>query len=64
MEEAKEVGRKIRAEGINTLVIDSEQDFITLGLAKELAEIMEAQYYKLEALQVQEIETAVRSFLQ
>jgi len=64
VEEAKEVGRKIRAEGINTLVIDSEQDFITLGLAKELAEIMEAQYYKLEALQVQEIETAVRSFLQ
>lgn len=64
VEEAKEIGRKIRAEGINTLVIDSEQDFITLGLAKELAEIMEAQYYKLEALQVQEIETAVRSFLQ
>ena len=56
--------RKIRADCIYTLVIDSEQDFITLGLAKELAEIMEAQYYKLEALQAQEIETAVRSFLQ
>lgn len=63
VEEAKELGRKMRAEGINGLVIDSEKDFIELGLARELAEVMEARYFKLEDLKSQEIEGAVRSFI-
>jgi magnesium chelatase subunit D len=63
VEEAKELGRKLKAEGINVLIIDSEKDFIELGLAKELAEAIGAKYYKLSDLESLEIEGAVRTYL-
>lgn len=63
IEEAKELGRKLKAEGINSLIIDTEKDFIELGLAKEMAEAMEAQYYKISDLESYEIEGAVRNYL-
>ena len=64
VEEAKEVCRIIRAEAINSLVIDTENEFIQLRLGSQLAEIMDGQYYKLNQLQASEIEGAVRSYLQ
>lgn len=63
VEEAKELGRILRYEGINALVIDTEKDFIELGLAKEIAEAMGAKYYKLNQLEAFEIEGVVRNYL-
>lgn len=59
--EAIEAGNKIAAEGIQTIVIDTEQDFIKLGLAKDIADAMNAQYYKLEDLEAGEIAGTVRN---
>jgi len=50
IEEAKEVARLIKQEGIRMLVIDTESDFLNLGLAREIAEASDAQYIKLEEL--------------
>lgn len=60
-EEAIQWGKKIAAEGIQAIVIDSEQDYIKLGLAREIAEAMNAQYYKLDELESGQIAVAVKS---
>lgn len=49
--EAVAIGRKIAFEGIQTIVVDTEVDFIKLGLAKDLAANMNAQYYRIENLE-------------
>ena len=59
-EEAIEIANKIAAEKIQSIVIDTEQDFIKLGLAKNIAEAMNGQYYKLEELGDREIASTVR----
>ncbi|KAJ52350.1 magnesium chelatase subunit D [Clostridium tetanomorphum] len=59
-QEAINMGKIIAEEGIQTIVIDTEQDFIKLGLAKEIAQTMNAQYYKIEELEAGEIAGAVR----
>ncbi|WP_291579992.1 magnesium chelatase subunit D family protein [Clostridium sp. UBA6640] len=59
-EEAIEIANKIASENIQSIVIDTEQDFIKLGLANNIAEAMNAQYYKLEELGDREIASTVR----
>lgn len=54
------MGKKIAAEGIQAIVIDTEQDYIKLGLAREIAEAMNAQYYKLEELESGQIAGAIK----
>lgn len=61
--EAKELAAKIAAEGIRSLVVDTEKDVIELGLAKELAEALTARYYKLEELNAERMVTAVKNYL-
>ncbi|MEW5919626.1 MAG: VWA domain-containing protein [Bacillota bacterium] len=61
--EAKELGRRIRAAGFSTLVIDTEQDVLELGLARELAGEMGARYIRLQDLRSGEITEAVRRTL-
>jgi magnesium chelatase subunit D len=63
MDEALELANKIAAEGIKSLVIDTEKDFIKLGLASKIAEAMKADYYRLEELEAGEIAYTVRSFV-
>ncbi|MBC3887888.1 VWA domain-containing protein [Acetobacterium paludosum] len=58
--EAKEIGKKISFEGIQTIVVDTEVDFIKLGLAKELASCMNARYYRIEDLEADVLADAVR----
>lgn len=58
--EAINMANIISKEGIQTIVIDTEQDFIKLGLAKEIAQAMDAEYYKLEDLEAGEIAGAIR----
>jgi len=59
-EEAIEIANKIASENIQSIVIDTEQDFIKLGLANNIAEAMNAQYYKLEDLGATEIASTIR----
>lgn len=48
VEEAKEVASLIKKEGIKSVVVDTEKDFINFGYAKEIAEKLGANYYKVE----------------
>ncbi len=59
-EEAIEIANKIASENIQSIVIDTEQDFIKLGLANNIAKAMNAQYYKLEDLGATEIASTIR----
>ena len=51
---------RIAAERIKALVIDTECDFICLGLAGRIAEAMKADYYKLEELEADRIVSVVK----
>lgn len=59
--EAVAVGRKIAFEGVQTIVVDTEADFIKLGLARDLAANMSAQYYRIEELESDLLADAVRN---
>ena len=59
--EALEIAEKIAIEGIQSIIIDTEDDFIKLNLAKEIGEYMKAKYYKLEDLKADEIYTIVKN---
>ena len=63
LEEAKELGSKIAQEGIRSLVVDTEKDFLELGLAKELSEALGGHYYKLEELNAGKMVDAVKNYL-
>lgn len=58
--EAQEMGRRIAGEGIQTIVVDTEVEFIKLGLAKQLAAAMGARYYRIEDLEADVLAEAVR----
>lgn len=60
MEEAVEIANRIQMEGIRSIVVDTEQDFIKLGLARTVAEALGARYYKLEELEGEQLAEAVR----
>lgn len=60
VKEAMEIAEHIATEGIRTLVIDTEKDFIKLELAEKLATVLKADYCKLEDMREGEIETIVR----
>lgn len=61
--EAVEIGKKIKMDGIQSLVIDSEKDYIKLGLAVKLSEAMDSEYYKLEDLEANHIANSVRKIV-
>jgi magnesium chelatase subunit D len=61
VQEALAMAAKVRGTGIPSVVIDTENDFIRLELAREIAQAMQAQYYRLEELQAEGIAQAVRS---
>lgn len=61
VQEVLDIAGKISKTGIQTLVIDTENDFIRLGLARELAQAMQARYLLLEELGAQQLARAVRS---
>lgn len=58
--EAMEMGKRIAGEGIQTIVVDTEVDFIKLGLARKLAAAMCARYYRIEELKADVLAEAVR----
>jgi magnesium chelatase subunit D len=60
LEDAKDIAGRIREAGISSLVIDSEQSYITFGLAQNLSEELGAKYVRLEDLQADQITDALK----
>ncbi len=58
-DDALKSAEAVANDKIHSVVIDAEQDFIKLGLAKKLAQTMNAQYIKLEELKAETLITAV-----
>jgi magnesium chelatase subunit D len=63
VEEAKTIAREIKSAGITSLGIDTERDFITFGLVKQICTEMGGKYLRLEELSAEPIVSAVRGNL-
>jgi magnesium chelatase subunit D len=63
IEEAKAVAREIASSGIQSLSLDTERDFITFGLVKQICDEMKGRYLRLEELSAVPIALAVRGNL-
>ncbi len=63
-EELLEIATAIRALGIQLLVIDTENKFISSGLAKELAQMAAGKYYYLPKTTERQLATMTKSALQ
>lgn len=63
VEEAKAVARAISSAGINSIAIDTERSFITLGLVKQICAELGGKYFQLEELAAAPIISAVRDNL-
>ena len=61
MEEAKAIASSIKEKHIPSVVIDTELDFIKLGLARSIAEALGARYLMLEDLRADSLAHAVRT---
>lgn len=55
IKESLELAQKIKKENIRTIVIDTEEGFIKLEMAKTLSEALGAEYYKLENLKSEDM---------
>lgn len=60
LDEAKQIASQVKKTGIKSLVIDAEQSFIGLGLAREISDELGAKYLKLEELRAEEIVGGIR----
>jgi len=58
---AIKIAEKIRKAKITSVVIDTENDFIKLGVAKKVAQAMGASYYNLNQLSKEQILRIVRN---
>lgn len=62
-EEAIKVAKKIRDSDIQTIVVDCEQGFIKLEMARQLSDYLGATYYKIEDLKKDNITEVVKQFV-
>ncbi len=63
VEEAKSVAHEIRSAGIKSVAIDTERDFITFGMVKQICNEMNGKYFRLEELSAAPIASVVRDNL-
>lgn len=63
LQDAFDLGEKIRNEGIKTMVIDTEDNYIEYGFSKDLAEKMDSDYIKITQISKTDVETSVKSLL-
>jgi magnesium chelatase subunit D len=63
VEEAKTVARDIKLAGITSIGIDTERDFITFGLVKQICHEMGGKYLRLEELRAAPMASAIRDSL-
>jgi len=63
VEEAKSVAHEISSAGIKSVAIDTERDFITFGLVKQICTEMGGKYFRLGELSAAPIASFVRGNL-
>lgn len=59
--DAKKAVELLRRDGIHGLVIDTEKEFISLHVARQIADSMGADYYKVDDLKAGQLRSIVRS---
>lgn len=59
-EETLKIAHEIKEKNIQSIVIDCEQSFVKLEMAKEINEALDGDYYKIDDLKADEIARAVR----
>lgn len=59
-EETLKIAHEIKEKNIQSIVIDCEQSFVKLEMAKEINEALDGDYYKIDDLKADEIAKAVR----
>lgn len=59
--DAMRAAELIRQDHIHTVVVDTEKDFISLHIARQLADAMDATYYKVDELKADQLQTIVKS---
>ena len=59
--DALQAAELIRRDGIHAMVIDTEKDFISLHIAAQVAQAMDADYCKVDELRGEQLRTIVRS---
>lgn len=62
--EALEMAKRFGRAGITTVVIDTETDFISMGIAKKIAKVMQANYYHVKGLSDEKVLHIVQDFHQ
>lgn len=59
--DAVKAAELIRQDGIHAVVIDTEKDFISLHIAQQIAQTMNAAYYKVNDLQSDQLRAIVKN---
>ncbi|MEM2816076.1 MAG: putative cobaltochelatase [Candidatus Bathyarchaeia archaeon] len=59
VEDAKAIAREIRAHNINSLIVDTEQDYVKLGFMRDLSTEIGGKYLHLEELDASHLASAV-----
>ena len=62
-DDAQNVAKRLRAEPIQALVLDPEEGFMQFGMAKKLAQTLDAEYIPLKIRSGQVLGDTVRAFL-
>lgn len=60
VEDALKAAELIRQDRIRALVVDTEKDFVSLHIARQVAEVMGADYYKVDELRGDVLRTIVK----
>ncbi|WP_294703254.1 magnesium chelatase subunit D family protein [uncultured Fusobacterium sp.] len=61
IKESLKVAYQIKNSIIKSIVVDTEEGFVKLGMAKKLAEALSCEYYKLESLKSEELIKIVKN---
>ena len=60
VEDAMKAAALLRRDRVSAVVIDTEQDFISLHIARQVADALGAVYYKVDELRGEELGAIVR----
>lgn len=61
VEEALDWGEALATLGVESIIIDTEQDFISLGIARQIAQKLDATYYSILNIDKETVIGAVRA---
>lgn len=60
VEDAIRAAGLLGQDGIRAIVVDTEKDFVSLHIARQIAQAMEADYYKVDQLRGEQLRTIVK----